>query len=564
MFLKKHLFFLIIIVLTVVFSFPYHEGIGSFDAGDYCKCAFKLMNGEFELSNVYCNRVGSYLPVTIILKIFGFSHYLTWVSVAELVMLICVLYVTLREYNKEVALISCAIIGFSPLLLEWSGRLYGDIIATLTCNLCILWVFHTKFVAGNPNLILRGIALSFLWYFALITKETAFFYLAPLFVFFVYDRKNGQYSRFWYSALATSIVLGFLFLGFYAIQTGDPLFRLHLVENAPSASTENYAGATWQMILSRITILPFKFLLETYSFFIVFVFSLIQLFSSDKNEKERFIGTFLISLGVVWWAGTQSFKSWNPVSLTDRLWMPLMVPMAMNAAYVIHSINAGGMNKYATWQTRIILLIVSVAVPLVGYLNETSIFSAGKNNSLSYLLPRLTLLALTYLAIFHQDIVKRIIEILYRHYLVAFAVGLLLLYNASQVLFKNPNDNNYFSDLEMINLVRQSNEQVVILCENSVFRNHGIYYGFEPEIEKQLQFIDWNIVDTSQLAVMASAKQVYMLINKDRMWYSKNNFSTAEFYRKSKENIPNFVLHPGLNWDIVKENSKTSLFKYKH
>lgn len=70
----------VIICLVILFSYPYHQGISPFDSGDYLKCAVNLLHGHWDITNFYSHRVGTYLPIALTIKLFGFSPQITWES----------------------------------------------------------------------------------------------------------------------------------------------------------------------------------------------------------------------------------------------------------------------------------------------------------------------------------------------------------------------------------------------------------------------------------------------------------------------------------------------------
>ena len=120
--IKGDIAFFIIVILTIIFAYPHMEGISPFDPGNYCHCAVQLLRGNLDIDNIYCNRVGTYLPIALAIKLFGFNgFYLTLVTLLELILLLTVIYSALQKYNREIALITCAIIGFSPIMLSFSG-----------------------------------------------------------------------------------------------------------------------------------------------------------------------------------------------------------------------------------------------------------------------------------------------------------------------------------------------------------------------------------------------------------------------------------------------------------
>lgn len=562
--------FFTIVILTIFFAYPYQEGIHPCDPGDYCKCAVQFLRGELDFNNFYCNRIGSWLPIAIALKLWGFNgYYLGWINIFGLALLITVVYLALRKYNGGIAHISCAIIGFAPVILKFTAGLWMDIMAVLSANLCILWIWHFRFIAVNPRPIVAGMILTMMWCFAIITKESAFYYLLPILIVFIDDKRMKQHNRFWNAAIITGIGISILLLSAYVLKTGELFQRVRLLESVPN--THSYVGASWKVMLARVTVLPLKFLLSDFSYYTVFVPSLLQLFNKSENDKEKFLKMYMVSLMVLWWFGTQSFNSWKPVLLEYRIWLPLMVPMAINAAHVFFAIIQGNASRYSTWRTKIILSVVAVFVCIAAVGNEENIF--GEINSVKpseFVLGRISMLIFLFLAIFHQGAIPSLIEAIkqglsFIKHNYAFVMLLLLgtVYNIQTSFKKNPADNNYLSDKEMIEMVANTENTAIIISESCVYSNNGIYYGFNPDVAQRIHFMNWNTVSESQIEKLAEQQHVYMLVSKDRtLWYTRVTKLELKLHNPL-DSVPGYVLNPGLHWELIKGNSRTSLYKFK-
>lgn len=572
---KNHLGFLAIVLLTIVIAYPYQQGISPFDPGDYARCAVQFLRGEWNFQNFYCNRIGTYLPVALAIKLFGFDgYYLTWVTVFELVMLMAVIYFSLRRYSREISLIACMLIGFSPVMLELSGTLFGDIMAALTSNLCILWIWHIRYISPGPKQLVGGALLAFLWFFAFATKESAVYYLLPMLVFFIYDFRSKQFKRFWYAAITAGVVAGAVFLLIYVLKTGDILYRLRIVEEGPNVGRDTYLLSSWRIILTRITVLPVKFLFEQYSFFVLFLPSLLFLFNRSASNKEWFFKVYLISLLAMWWLGSQSFRTWIPVLLIDRLWLPVLVPMAISAAHVYYSVGKGSVTGLATWRSKVILAIAAMLIVITGFMYDYEL-SPYKITLPEFIALRLMLLIFLFAAIFHRETAKNAIRRLlefslrYKHYFFVMLVFFIsvIYFNTNVIILRgSPKDNNYHSEKEMIDFVLESGPHSNIVCDKALYNNYGIYFGFDPDADHRIHFLDWSAADSLQLIELAKKQPVYLLVTKDRLqWFVKNNSLTGDWYPQNfgRSSIPSFVLNPDLNWEKVRSNSRSTLYRHK-
>ncbi len=571
--LKNHLGFLAIVLLTIVIAYPYQQGISPFDPGDYARCAVQFLRGEWDFQNFYCNRIGTYLPIALAIKLFGYDgYYLTWVTVFELVMLMAVIYFSLRRYSHEISLIACMLTGFSPVMLELSGTLFGDIMAALTSNLCILWIWHIRYVSSKPKQTIAGVLLAFMWFFAVATKESAVYFLLPMLIYFIYDLRNRQFKRFWYAAIVTGVAVGSVFLLVYVLKTGDILYRLRIVEEGPNVGRDTYLLSSWRIIFTRITVLPVKFMFEQYSFFVLFLPALLFLFNKSLNEKERFFKVYLISLLTMWWLGSQSFRAWTPVLLIDRLWLPVLVPLAISAAHVYYWVGKRSVTGLATWRSKVILALAAILIVITGFMYEYEL-SPYKITLPEFMALRMMLLIFLFVAIFHRETAKNAIKRLwefslsYKHYFLVMLVFFIsvVYFNTNVVILRDsPKDNNYRSEKEMIDFVQKSGQHSIIVCDKALHNNYGIYFGFAPDADQQIHFLDWSAADSLQIIELAKKQPVYLLVTKDRLqWFVKNNSLTGDLYPQNfgRSSIPSFVLNPDLNWEVVKSNSRSTLYR---
>ena len=77
-----------------------------------------------------------------------------------------------------------------------------------------------------------------------------------------------------------------------------------------------------------------------------------------------------------------------------------MIPLAINAAHVLDTIWQGNVKRFATQQTKIVLAMAAVAIPIVGYLNRGDTFEL--ENMTSFIILRICLPGLLALANFMQ------------------------------------------------------------------------------------------------------------------------------------------------------------------
>lgn len=555
----------VIICLVILFSYPYHQGISPFDSGDYLKCAVNLLHGHWDITNFYSHRVGTYLPIALTIKLFGFSPQITWVSAAELALFILALFVLLRKYNPYAALVTCALVGFLPDIVVMSGQLLGDVLTMATTNLCILWIWYARDTKKTTWQLLSGITLAILWYIAFLVKESAFFYLIPILVFFILDFKDKRNRKFWLGTITTAVLLGVFYLWFYYVKTGDILYRLHAVEAGPNVSESNYSDAPFFEILQRLTFQPLKFLTENFSYFAVLLAGLIQLFSKPKNENEKFFNLFLITVLACWWFGTQSLTQWNPVALISRLWLPVLVPLCINSAVTLYHISIGEADRYRNNYTKAVLIILGVTALSIPFLNSGNVF--WQQNPFVFLAPRAVTLLAFYAIIFQPQFIQTAFDYLRKNIAWIIIIGAFGYYNIKVTNSMGNGNSDFQAEKEILKYIETRQKTSLIIVETALYRNHGIYTGFADNTDLKYTFIDWQNVDSNQVQKSSLTQPVYFMINDNRLWYYKNTYTEPLYYaptarKKLSNQIPYYFLHLNNKWKLIKHNTRVSLYLY--
>ncbi len=560
--LRDFILLAIIVLASLVFSYPYHQGISPFDPAEYLKYAVDLLHGKWNVENVFGNRIGTYAPIALVIKLFGFSPKLTWISAFELEFFVITLYLLLRRYNKVIAFVSAALIAWIPDIVVMSGQLMGDVLTMSLVNLCLLWVWYTRSFEKSRAQIVAGIFLSIIWYTSFLVKESAFFYLIPLLLICLRDLSRKRRYEFWAASIATGAIAGCIFLAFYYLKTGDFLYRLHNLEVGPNISESNYALAPYSEIVLRLTLHPIKFLVENFSYFIVFFLSLLQVCSKPRNANEIFFNFFVLSVLACWWLGTQSFLRWNPVALISRIWLPLMVPLAISSAHVIYYIYINETSRYKNKLTIAVFLALLVTSLLIPFLNQGNVF--WLQNNLVFVCSRLGFLLIFFVLIYKPMAIQEFVK---QNVVFAILFMALFYYNIPVVKSYSPSNSQYLAEKEIVNMIARLKRPLALIVEDAIERNHGIYDGFISGGDSSILYVSWEKIDEDELQKLNEYRTVYLMVNNSRIWYMENDFTEAKFYaftarKNMKEKVPAFVLKLGRRWRLLHKNSHVSLYRY--
>jgi hypothetical protein len=152
-------------------------------------------------------------------------------------------------------------------------------------------------------------------------------------------------------------------LWFY-LAIGEPFHKFRMANNAIaqySLDTLEKTWKTWEQLtakdlLYRYTLQPFTFFILDYTMGLLGMLSLFFLWHYRKFSNG-FWGLYLIIPLVVWWFFPQRLDPFYPMRLTYRLWLPLMVPLAIAAG---HGLKLFVTSQETKWDRVLVILGGSV------------------------------------------------------------------------------------------------------------------------------------------------------------------------------------------------------------
>lgn len=555
------LLFAILCIGVIVFTIPFHRGFTVGDCADYLSAANELLHGNWDIiHNFYANRVGTFLPYAIGIQIFGFSTLITWITTFQFLVLLAIIYFTIKPFSVSIALMSCAMLGTAPILLQNASVVMGDMASTLFANGAVLLLFYFLFYAPKTARSQKkwGIIIGLFIFYAFLVKESVVFYL-PIFCFYFWQhRKDKSLDLFWkYLVICLGFCFSFLMLA-YTLKTGNPFFKLMAVESGPTASDCNYAGADWWTILNRISWQPFVFISQDYSFAYLFLFSVLHLcqYRRDTSKKELFFMQYLLVTLVLWWVGSQGISSYNPVSLVHRVWLPLLVPMAINAAsFVYMVINGSIKNKLYTVYLPSLLLWGCTILSIFYTINLfTSTGIGGIDNFISIVICYTTLIAFILTCTSFKQVVDFIPNLDMMLFVLIINIPLKGCINHLQYKYysiRNGEISSYESEKNSISFLLEQKPKRV-LTDYWIAKGYQIYTGYGVKYP----FKNYTEVDTIY-------DDTYLLLNKTMQLELRKNINETRIFTSAKNSIPDFVLAPqDYGFSLIKEN-ETNLLYYK-
>lgn len=556
--------FLLFLFAVPFFSVPFHHGISIFDPANYLKSAHFLLQGRWTVEeNFFANRIASCVPYAIGLSVWGVNEYLTFITTIELMALLALMYFVIGKYDKVVAFTAVLLLGTSQLVLKSASVIGSDMMIMLMANAVVLiWFYFRKQNSSSGKAILWGVLTGVTFGIAFLSKESIAFYVPLLFYFALADYRHPVLKRFWTGAGLTVAFFAAAVLVYYTIKTGDILYRLHIVEAGPSASEVNYHQSGFREILERCTYQPFQFIGRDLTFSVLFLFSVLHLFMPNRTEEQGAVKKYFLFTIIFWWFGSQSFSSWNPVGLVHRIWLPLLVPMAINAAYALRDLMLEPFDANRTEKVKYSILIVALILGAwVAFFASFSQFESinRSDSELAQLLSNtLWLTFLAALTLFFIRVKTAAHQTPLHKALVLIAILFPSMHeiHLSQVWFFVDKEsrpiNDFRAEKEIVSELETLHPKM-ILAEIVLSDNYGLYVGFD----KVLPFVNYNNIHPDSIP-----GGTYLLLNDDRMQYWKGNLTESMGFKMQKQKIPDFAYNPEAHgFVVVRQIASSKLYQ---
>jgi len=349
----------------------------------YALNAETMVEGHYHLLESPKNhRLTVIAPTALFIKLFGENPFTVslWTLLCSLIT-ITFLFLFLSKYASiEIAFTASFLIACNNLQIIYSAALFPDVIVALFAFLVIERVYISRI--NNTAKIRTAIEATIFFYIGFLAKEIILIILPFILFLFIADLRKKINIAFWTKFFITLISGGIILNGIYFITTGDINFIYHCINKNHN---EVFAIFSNEELIKRFTYQPITFLFQNvgYSILLLFFFSFIIYnvritYPNDELPRPiipkphliKFFTTyFLVLLATYWWMPT-SFNHLSPILLFgfERMWMMLLIPLAIIAAYIIvKAVEEEGSRKGLLIISIIFTLTANAYVSLVVY-----------------------------------------------------------------------------------------------------------------------------------------------------------------------------------------------------
>ncbi len=306
-----------------------NEGIPLSDESAYAHAAVQWMNTGLPTTgaSIFEHRWALIYPMSILAGSFGKSIFgLTLWSTLCFMGVLASLFIWMRAKGHPNTFWAIALLATNPAMIWAAVNISPDMVCTFFALVASLLTLERAGRFALPKGLLAGVALCI----AFLAKETVVFFGIPMLVFAVGDLLNRRNQRFWTGLLAGTTLFIAAYLSVYQIVTGNFLHRLDALQSDYLNRVDNpysFVGKPWAVRLERLFIRPIPFFLKEpgYSFIgLALLLSLQNFLTKTTDTTLREIGIIAVCVGCYFVFGTVSLSSYTPITLADRMILPVL------------------------------------------------------------------------------------------------------------------------------------------------------------------------------------------------------------------------------------------------
>lgn len=291
----------------------------------YLNQAEKVVNGTYHFDESPKNqRIAIILPTYVAIGLFGKTP-LTIALYPLLCSMISILMVMwFLKSNATTAILSGLLLACNITQITFARVLFPDVILALFIFASIYLVWNRK--SGHW---FRPTAAALLLVSGFFVKQLIVLVVPYLGFIVIKDLIKGEHVRFARIFILTlTISTASVVILVYNL-TGDWFFLLNTIE---ANHNEVFASLDGLALWNRLTYEPLLFLSGLTGFWPLLILAAAGMMSKKESVQEGKLRELFLYLLLVFWLASTSIKSYSPVLLLDRMWMPLLIPLCGLAA----------------------------------------------------------------------------------------------------------------------------------------------------------------------------------------------------------------------------------------
>lgn len=355
-----------LVFFTMVWWFWPQEIIAS-DQWAYSKFAYEMASeGTINSDHIFAQRLAITAPTALFYALFGISPKSTnLLPLISVYIIICTIWFSLPNLNSR--LIGLVLSLTSGLLILAGTHLLPDIVATAFMSLSFLLFTKRYLCIQRGNCYQKLIPLFFILslFISFLAKLSAYWIVIPLLIISLKDYGDNKFRNLFKTFYAPSLLIALVFLCTYFficfIIWDDPLSRITAIREVSGKHLWNMDA---QKLILRLSVSPVIFFMREFGMLIL----MIPIFIKIKSPWK----IYLFSCLFLFWFGTVSLSSYQPMPLMSRMAFPLLPAIIILSSLFISDV----INKRKSYKFLGLVLVISINGPQLLYQS----YAAAKND----------------------------------------------------------------------------------------------------------------------------------------------------------------------------------------
>jgi len=294
----------------------------------YLDLARDMAEGRYALNESPKNhRFMVIVPAWAITSATGMSPFAVsaWPLMCSLATVAAVFLFLCKE-DRRLATVAAFLLALNPVQVIYSTVLFPDAVVSLFFALAAGLVLAGRRGKPKQHAVLAALTLGA----GFAAKEIIVLVMPFIVALAVRDTVVGRHATFWKVFFPALAVVALAIWGIYYSLTGDAAFLVRSVETrhndlfVPPLPMD----ALWKRMLHE----PLLWLASQPGYVVLVVLVLPWLFRRQDGTASA-ARAYLLLLAAAFWWGSSSLQRMAPVPLYDRMWMPLLVPLCVAAAF---------------------------------------------------------------------------------------------------------------------------------------------------------------------------------------------------------------------------------------
>ncbi len=293
-----------------------------FDDLEYARLGHLFLNGKPDWSDPFTYRFGIVLPNGILQYIFGMTDDVASIYPLAITLGIIIIVTIQVQSSWKGKLIAGALLFSCPWMMFYSDKIGADIPVVFFILLSLSILYNYRFnTDGNKSSYLYGLFFASTLFIGLLTKETVWFLVPLLTLFFFVDIFKKQHLAFWVSTILFFASFIFFYLLWQKISFDDWFYRFNLIKANSNINLCTYDKQPFLVVFERITYQLWLYFIKEAAFIIPIVFLLLIInkeFFKRIFVKENYwtLSALILLLSANFW--TISYNSYHPLCVDIR------------------------------------------------------------------------------------------------------------------------------------------------------------------------------------------------------------------------------------------------------